>query len=131
MSAMIDGIEAIYQRIADARVKAIPLRWVSARSEATFFSDSIDFSGEYIPTKGSPRSFKVGREITNAFEELRQRFKEAGKPLWGQAIFELQSDGKFNMKWGYDNCDENGDTIWNQEKWSRLQEERRLRLTQP
>ena len=128
---MIEGVEGIYQRLADAITDAIPVAWSSAKSEATFFSDNIEFSGEYMPVTGSPRSFKVSREITNAFEELRQKFKEAGQPLWGQASFELQSDGKFNLKWGYDNCDANGDTIWNEDEWHRQKEERRIRLSQP
>jgi len=33
------------------------------------------------------------------------------------------------MKWGYENCDENGDTIWNEENWRRRQEERQQRLS--
>jgi hypothetical protein len=66
-----------------------------------------------------------------AFRELRRKFKETGKPLWGQASFELHSDGKFKMKWGYDNCDENGDTIFNEEEELKRSEERRKRLTVP
>jgi len=128
---MIEGIEEIYQRLADAMNKAITADWSSARSEAIFYPDNIEFNGEYMPVKGSPRSFKVSREMTNLFEDLRQKFKDAGKPLWGQAIFELNSDGKFNLKWGYDNCDENGNTIWNEEEWRRREEESRKRLTQP
>ena len=128
---MIEGIENIYERLADAITKAIPVAWSSARSEATFFSDNIDLSGEFVPVSGSPRSFKVSRDITKAFEELRRKFKEAGQPLWGQASFELNADGKFNMKWGYDNCDANGDTNWNEDEWRRRKEERRVRLSQP
>lgn len=128
---MIPGAEEIYQRIANEMQDAIPVDWSSAVCEAIFFSDNIEFHGEYMPVKGSPRSFKLSREITNAFQDLRQKFKDASKPLWGQAIFELNSDGKFNLRWGYDNCDENGNTIWNEEEWRRDQDERMTRLTRP
>jgi hypothetical protein len=126
---MIEGIEELYQIIADKTAEAIPPPWTLARIEAVFFSDSIDFFGEYWPAQGNPRSLKVVRDVTRAFESARQKFKEAGQKAWGQATFELHSDGKFNMKWGYENCDENGDTIWNADEWQRHQDERRKRLT--
>ena len=128
---MIEGIESIYQNLADAITSSVPVAWSSARSEATFFSDNIEFSGEYVPVSGSPRSFKVSREIMKAFDELRRKFKEAGQPLWGQVTFELTAEGKFNLKWVYDNCDANGDTIWDEQEWHCRKEERRIRLSQP
>jgi hypothetical protein len=126
---MIEGIETIYQRIADAVVKQLPEDGMSARVDAVFFSDSSDYIGEYALSSGRSVDFEITMEVTRAFKELRRKFKEAGKPLWGQASFELQSDGKFTMKWGYDNCDENGNTNWDEQEWHRRQEERRNRLS--
>lgn len=126
---MIEGTETIYQRIADAVVERLPDDWKSARVDAVFFSDSSDYVGEYATSSDKSTDFEVTMEVTRAFKELRRKFKESGKPLWGQASFELQSDGKFNMKWGYDNCDESGNTIWDEQEWHRRQEERRIRLS--
>jgi len=127
---MIEGLEAIYERIADAIVSAIPDQWNSARIDAVFYSDSSEYTGEYLTDSGIQKDFAVALESTRAFRELRRKFKEAGQPLWGQASFELNADGKFKMKWGYENCDENGDTVWDEAEWHRHQEERRQRLSQ-
>jgi hypothetical protein len=126
---MIEGIEAIYQRIADSVVEQLPVGWTSARVDAVFFADSSDYVGEYASSSGRSVDFEITMEVTRGFKELRRKFKESGKPLWGQASFELHSDGKFNMKWGYNNCDENGNTIWDEQEWHRRQEERRNRLS--
>lgn len=128
---MIPNIEASYQRIANAIVNALPDGWQSATATAIFYSESSTYESEFLTMDGKLRSFDVSMELTRAFEELREKFKDAGKPVWGEASFELDSSGKFKTKWGYDNCDENGDTIWNEEEWSRRAEERRIRLTQP
>jgi hypothetical protein len=128
---MIDGLEILYQQIVDSIKEAIPEPWSSAKVEAIFFSDSIDFETEYVSETGKFRGFATTMAGDRAFKQLRRRFKEAGKPVWGQACFELQSDGTFSMKWGYENCDANGDTIFDEETWSRRHEERRQRLSRP
>jgi hypothetical protein len=128
---MIDGVEDIYQRIADAIVAAIPEPWQSAKAEAIFFENNINFIGEYVSEAGKERDFAVPLYARRAFQELRRKFKEANQPLWGQASFELCPDGKFSLKWGYDHCDENGNTIWDDVEWGRMQSERHKRLTQP
>ena len=126
---MIAGIESIYQRIADSIVDGIHEPWSSAKIEAVFYPNSSDYTGEFLATTGKSKGLEVTKEHCRAFSELRRKFKEeAGQPVWGQACFEPQSDGKFNMNWGYENCDKNGDTIWDADECSRRHEERRLRL---
>jgi hypothetical protein len=126
---MIEGIEQLYQAIAESIEQAIPDDWTTARMEAVFYPGSSDYVGEYIrKADGKVRAFSTGRLGERAFREIRKKFKEAGKPLWGQAIFELHSDGKFNMKWGYDDVDENGDTTFNENEYLNRNEERRKRL---
>ena len=126
---MIEGIETLYQQIADSTEDAIPEPWSVATVEAIFYSDSIDFEAEYTRETGGVGSFATTLEGDRAFRSLRKQFKEAGHPVWGQARFELRADGKFDMTFGYDDCDENGDTIFDAEKWHQRQEERRKRLT--
>src|SRR5437016_2475189 len=107
---MIDGIEPLYQEIAESMVNAIPEDWSTAKFEAILYSGSSTYEAEYTrKTDGVVRGFQPADGGSRAFRQIRKMFEEAGKPLWGRACFELHSDGRFNMKWGYDNCDENGD----------------------
>jgi hypothetical protein len=105
---MIDGIEAHYQTIADSIVEVIGEPWTRAWIDAIFFSESIEFTGGYVGEDARPRSFGPKRPARNAIREIRELFRRAGKPLWGRTHFELHSDGKFDMTWSYDDCDEDG-----------------------
>lgn len=125
---MIPGIEAFYQRIAESIQNAIGEDWASAKMDAIFFEDSITFFGEYTTPDGRLKDFGTTRDGQRAFRELRQKFADARKPLWGQATFEMTAEGKFKMNWGYENCDENGDTIFDEEKEHQREDERRKRL---
>lgn len=125
---MVEGIEQLYQQIADSIVEAIPEPWTEGKVEAIFYQGVIDFEAEYRTPEGKVKGFVTQKSGDRAFRELRRKFKEAGHPVWGQACFELKPDGKFNMKWGYENCDANGNTIFNETAWSRRHEERRVRL---
>jgi hypothetical protein len=127
---MMVGLEALYQEIADAMKEAIPEEWSTARIEAIFYPECIQYDGEYTrKADGALRSFCTNERGERAFEELRNKFQEAGEPLWGQARFELRADGKFTMKWGYDNCDENGDTRFDVDELLKRAEDRHKRLT--
>lgn len=126
---MIDGIDAFYQQIADSIQEAIPEEWSSAKFEAIFHAEGSSYSGEYIRSiDGKLRSFGTTSQGERTFRELRKKFKESGMPLWGQACFEIESSGDFQMKWGYDNLDENGDTRFDADEERRRQEESRLRF---
>jgi hypothetical protein len=128
---MIEGIEPLYLEIAQSMVDAIPEEWSSARFEAIFFSGSSIYEAEYTRrSDGVVLSFQPTSAGSRALRQLRKKFKEAGKRLWGQARFELRPDGKFNMQWGYENCDDNGDTRFDEEAELQRSEQRRLRLTQ-
>ncbi len=127
---MISGIEPLYQQIAESIQEAIPEEWATAKMEAIFYPGSSTYFGEYTRlADGRLRDFGTSRSGEQAFREIRKKFKEAGKKPWGQVAFELHSDGRFNMKLGYDGCDENGDTIFNEEEERKRHEERRNRLT--
>src|SRR5262249_44676857 len=129
-STMIQGIEPLFQQIADSIAEAILEDWTTATMEAIFYSGSSTYFGEYRRTSdGKPRDFPTTAQGERAFRDLRKKFKEAAKRLWGQARFEFHADGKFNIKWVYENCDENGDTIFNEEREMKRHEERRKRLS--
>src|SRR5688572_17856022 len=109
---MIPGIEPLYQEIAEAMTATIPEEWATATFEVIFYSQSIPFEAEYTRrVDGVARSFLPAASGRRAFQQLRQRFKDAGKPLWGRASFELRADGQFNVNWDYDNCDGQGNAI--------------------
>lgn len=126
---MIESIEAYYQIIGDAIEEAISDEWTTAIMEGIFYPDSSTYFGEYI-RKADNKSVDFGtpRNAERAFRDLRKKFKESGSKVWGRATFELHSDGRFNMKWGYENSDENGDTIFNENDEIKRHEERRQRL---
>jgi Protein of unknown function, DUF600 len=126
---MVDELEPYYQQIAESIESSIPDEWATARMEAVFFSGSSTYEGEYRrQSNGALRPFPTSREGERAFREIRRIFKLAGKAVWGRACFDLTRDGKFQMKWSYENCDENGDTIFDEEQEARRQEDRRARF---
>ncbi len=106
---MVGGIEPFFQEIADSIQEAIQEPWSMASMEAIFFTEHISYIGEYQPSAGgTTKTFATLRAGRNAFVEIREKFRAAGKPLWGRARFEIQSDGNFKLNWGHDDCDENG-----------------------
>jgi hypothetical protein len=125
---MIPGIEAFYQRIAESIQNAINEDWATAKMDAIFFDDSVTYFGEYTTPDGRLKGFGPDRDGQLAFRELRRKFADVGKPLWGQAAFEMNAEGKFKMSWGYENCDENGDTIFDEEREHQRNDDRRKRL---
>ena len=127
---MISGIDAFYQRLADSMLDAIPEEWSTASYQVIFFSDCSVYEAEYTrKTDGVAKSFQPATSGDQAFRELRQRFKDAGKPLWGRACFELRADGTFNMKWDYDNCDQEGNAIYDEDAERRRHDARIKRLS--
>lgn len=127
---MIPGIEPLDQQIADSIQESIPDEWTTAKMEALFFPESITYIGEYVRSADAKeRDFRTGRIAERAFRDIRRRFKDAGKTLWGRAVFELHSDGHFKMDWLYDGCDANGDMIFDEARELKRHEERHRRLT--
>jgi hypothetical protein len=114
---MIDGIEPFYTRIGESIRGAMSGKWVQAWMEAVFYSDHIDYYGEYAASDESkPQSYLTGRDGRRAFEELRELFKAQSKPVWCRAHFVLGADGKFKMELGYDDCDANGNARYDAEE---------------
>ena len=106
---VIEGIEKVYEEIANSMVERLPERWFTAWFDAVFFPDHEFYSGEYISSEGDrASSFPTNRRGQLALRQLRDMFERANRPLWCRVRFELHSTGKFNMNWGYDDCDENG-----------------------
>jgi len=132
---MVENIEQLYQTIADLIVDNVPEEgWVDAKVKAVFHPGSISLRSDYMSTsRGGRRSFDSdkGFEMFQAFRDMRKLFKDAGKPLWGRAVFYLEPDGKFKMDFDYDDCDENGNAIYDSEKWLAEQDEWGKSVTQP
>ncbi len=126
---MIPGIEAFYQRIADAMTVAIPEDWSVAEYHALFYPDGSTYEAEYVrQVDGRAISFLPADGGDRAVREMRKAFRQAGHPLWGQVRFVLRSDGSFKAQWGYDGCDANGDLRFDEAAELRRHEERRQRL---
>ncbi len=126
---MIKGIEQYYQLIAEAIDESINESWVTAMLNAIFYDDSITLEAEYRRPNGKDVSFHMPPKARIAFQAIRAKFAEAGEPVWGQAHFEMNSNGKFKMDFGYKDCDERGNTHFDPDAWQAHQEERLRRLS--
>ncbi len=127
---MIPGIEPLFQQIAESIESAIPEGWDTAKMEAVFFPESSQYTGEYTrASDGVARGFATTLAGERAFREIRKLFTESDPRVWGRASFELRSNGTFNMKWGYDNCDEDGFARFDEKEELRRREERHQQLT--
>lgn len=128
----VDGLGAFFQRIGAGLQASIPEDWITAKAEAIFFSDSSTYVGEYVrKADRALRSTTNSSDNLKTIREMREKFRAAGKRLWGQFTFEMDASGKFNVHWGYENCDANGDTIFNEEESVRRSEDRWRRLSAP
>lgn len=123
---LIHGIDKVYQAIADGIVDEMPELWRSARIDVTFYDGLVDFDGEFVANDGVSRSFNVN--VQDTIFQLRRMFIEARQPLWGQFVFLLSSAGQFDVKWGYENIDENGNTVFDERTWLKNRRERISRL---
>ena len=129
---MIDGIDQYYQQIAQHIENAIPDNWETAQLVATFFPQCSEYLGEYKrKPDGVERGFPVNNATGKIFRQLRKAFKESGKPPWGKAVFLLNESGEFKMNWLYDDCDENGNQIFDEEVERKKSMDRVDRLTRP
>lgn len=128
---MIEGIEAFYERLAQAVHDSLPEEWSAALYEATFFPDGSVYEAEYTrKLDGKARGFLPSSGGARTFRQLRKAFEDAGKPLWGKARFELWPDGTFKLHFDYENCDANGDALFDEDKEVERSEARHKRLTQ-
>jgi len=106
---MIEGIEPLYQRIADAITSALPETWHRAWMDAIYYPDNMLYHSSYQATEsGECDGIETTRDARRAFDEMRVLFVNTGKVPWGRARFEILSTGKFNLQLSYDDCDERG-----------------------
>jgi len=127
---MIEGIEHLYEQIAESIQDSIPEEWATAKMEAVFYPDGSQYLGEYTrKSDGVARNFTTDLGGERAFRELRKLFRNAEQPLWGRARFEMTSDGQFSMKWEYNDCDDEGYAKFDEEVELRNSEDRHRRLT--
>lgn len=125
---MIDGIEDLYQKIAEAIEASISGDWRSAIVEAVFYSDNCSYNGEYVLDGFDyPKPFAVKSDVVRSLYEMRRRFTAKGKRLWCSVRFELKADGKFKLDWGYGGCDEQGFATFDAAKEAERQRQIRLR----
>ena len=125
---MVDGIEPLYQIIVEAIEDSIHEEWSAAQMEAVFFANGTEYYAQYTRLEdGETRSFPTTRRECKAFCKMRKLFKKAGQPLWGRACLKLTPDDMFNMEWGYENCDEKGFALFDEQAQTK-QDQQRQRL---
>ena len=125
---MLKDIETYYQSLAEAILPELPEDWATANLEIVCYPKSADYFGYYVTSSGTTKSFEVSTNAILLLRRMRKAFQAEQQPLWGQALFELNSTGEFKMKYGYENLDEDGNTIYDSEEWKQRQAERESKL---
>lgn len=129
---MLPGFEGLFQEIATMMADAIDEEWSTAHAYAVFYPGCTVSEGEYArKADGVPRGLDLPFEFREAADRLRRLFREAGRPVWGRFDFTLQPDRRFDVKWGYDSCDEQGDAIFDEDAEVQRIQDRFERLTRP
>lgn len=132
---MSDEIDSLCREIAASIREAITEDWSSARIDAVYWIDdkgfrSMTYFGEYVrKSDGKPKDLAVPDEMDDRLDEIRYLSSESGTAPWGQACFEVQSNGQFSLSYSYEDCDEQGNRRYKSEVYHAMQEARRLRLT--
>jgi hypothetical protein len=117
---MIEGLEPLYQELADQAAMTLPDGWQKLRIEAVFYAEEeVDYWFGYIARDGNLGGLGITSELCEVLRGIRAKFHESNQPVFGQVVFSLTNDGKFSLDLGYDNCDENGDTIYSSEAYQR------------
>jgi hypothetical protein len=76
---MIDGLEPLFQQIADSMQEAIPEDWVTAQFEAIFYPDGSTYEAEYTRrADGKARSFLPASGGVVPFESLENCSERPG-----------------------------------------------------
>ena len=99
---MVLPLDSTYSDIGNTVVASIPEAWKSARIVFEYTPDVFTVQGRFLPESGDKeRSFIVDKTIVSRFQELHHQMSQSPKGDWKRAIFELQRDGKFDMKFEY------------------------------
>ncbi len=126
----MDSFDRFCPSLANSIQEALNSEWISARIDAVFYPETSHYYGEYVPQVGaSPRGFGPTLEAQEILRDMRDACHASGQPVWGQATFTLWLSGKFSLTFGYANCDENGDTRFNEEEFLEFKRQRFDRLT--
>jgi len=94
-------IEEIYSEIGNSIVDCIADGWQKAWIEATVEDDNADFTCRFINESGKKDQFDTTFETYQLFNELRNHFENTKGGKWDKAIFTLESSGKFDIEFGY------------------------------
>jgi hypothetical protein len=113
------SIEETYREIVDDLRDQIDEAWIKAKVRLVCYSDGASTTGYYIrKLDGVRQGLSPNTNFFRKIRSLRRMLRERDGRVWGRAIFQLDEDGTFEMLPSYDNCDENGDEIFDDERWS-------------
>ncbi|MHC5280192.1 immunity protein YezG family protein [Listeria kieliensis] len=117
-----EGMEGIYSKIANELNLIIPDDWeklylhseIEHSSIESYFYFKVNENASYVYGFDIPEKFNVNKEdfleqfllINDYIEELWNEFKVNQQPLWSNLTFYLESNGKFDIKYGYENLTE-------------------------
>ena len=101
---MVTSVDEIYLNIAHKVVEKIDGNWVKAELNAEVYGDASKFRGVYSSSfeEEQPKFFKIHHELFDLFEELHKLTTEDSENNWNRAKFTLESSGKFNIDFEWD-----------------------------
>jgi len=100
-------VDEIYLNIGKSIVNAIDdERWNHAKLNIEVVGTSVvGYNGEYITDNNETKNISIrniSRDIRNWIRELHNITTEGNGKKWNKAIFNLNSGGKFNMEFIWD-----------------------------
>jgi len=94
-------IEEIYSEIGNSIANSIPTGWKKAWIEAEVEDDNANFTCRFINALGVKDQFNTDFDTYQLFSELRDQFENTKGGKWDKAIFTLDSTGKFDIEFEY------------------------------
>lgn len=99
---MNDTLESLYLKIGQTIADEIPEPWRSAWVTAEMKPGVISLQGHFIPMEeDTQKSLQITRPLVQLFDRLHTRMAEEMHDDWKCAHFDLQSSGKFDLKFEY------------------------------
>ena len=120
---MIKDAKKYFEAFASMLTDDLPSNWVEVRFSAIFYSEGNTYTVRYVDKNGSLLSTHFSDELCLEVNDFRDLFLSEGEPLWGAFLFVLNSNGSFRTHFDYDNCDGNGNKIFDADTEMKLFEE--------
>lgn len=105
MFVMETKVSEIYKVLGQYTLDLIPeISWKSAYLNIKVVPKNVGINGKYINSANEEKTLRTrfGEEISTALHLLHKTTTENDHNQWNRAVFNLTSDGKFDMEFIWD-----------------------------